>query len=114
MTGMSECRDSEPSRSRVDCGLGFVPVEGKGPNMEVGGMKKLSAKMAAAVVVALSVVALVVGGRLGTRYVPRDASRQGLMPEVVVRAEKPGIVMPTVEVRAFRTLAMSASSMNVN
>jgi len=36
---------------------------------------------------------------------------QGLMPEVVVKAEMPRLVMPTVEVRSFRTVAMSGSDL---
>jgi hypothetical protein len=38
----------------------------------------------------------------------------GMMPEVVSTAEMPRLVMPTVEVHAFRTVAMSFSVNNVN
>jgi hypothetical protein len=86
--------------------------------MEVSVMKKLSTVMAAALVVALFAVALVVGGRLGTRSELAGNSvmsrAQGLMPEVVVTAEMPRIVMPTVVVHAFRPVAMSGSGLNVN
>ena len=68
--------------------------------------------MAAALVAALFVVAaLSVTNNVWDR---RDANRQGLMPEVVVTAEMPRLVMPTVEVHAFRTVAMSTSANSVN
>jgi len=81
----------------------------------------LAAGMAAAVVMVLVVgAALAVEGRLGTRSVPRPghdpkssadfghvpmSRAQGMMPEVVVAAEMPRLVMPTVEVQALRTVA---------
>jgi hypothetical protein len=37
-----------------------------------------------------------------------------MMPEVVSTAEMPRLVMPTVEVHAFRTVAMSTPVNNVN
>ena len=75
-------------------------------------MKKLSTVMAAVLVAALFVVtALSVTNNVRGR---RDANRQGLMPEVVVTAEMPRIVMPTVVVHAFRPVAMSGSGLNVN
>jgi hypothetical protein len=36
------------------------------------------------------------------------------MPEVVVTAEMPRLVMATVEVRAVRTVALSGSDLRVN
>jgi hypothetical protein len=36
------------------------------------------------------------------------------MPEVTVTAEMPRLVMPTVEVQAVRTIAMSGSSLRAN
>ena len=70
----------------------------------------------AAVVAAALVTVLLAGVALVRANVRGNAtaSRQGMMPEVVVRAEAPRIVMPTVDVRAFRTLAMNGASLNVN
>ena len=75
-------------------------------------MKKVLATVVAAalVTVLLAGVALVRADVRGNA----TANRQGMMPEVVVTAEMPRIVMPTVEVRAFRTLAMNGASLNVN
>lgn len=44
------------------------------------------------------------------------AGQQGMMPEVVVRAETPGLVMPTVEVLGYRnrSVAMNDSGANIN
>ena len=86
-------------------------------------MKKLSTVMAAALVAVLFVAALVVGGRARLGHDPKSSAdfghvpmsrAQGLMPEVVVTAERPTLVMPTVEVRAYRSVAMSGSGSNVN
>ena len=70
----------------------------------------------AAVVAAALVTVLLAGVALVRANVRGNAtaSSQGMMPEVVVRAEAPRIVMPTVDVRAFRTLAMNGASLNVN
>ena len=75
-------------------------------------MKKVLATVVAAalVTVPLAGAALVRANVRGNA----TANRQGMMPEVVVTAEMPRIVMPTVEVRAFRTLAMNGASPNVN
>ena len=40
-------------------------------------------------------------------------ARAGMMPEVVATAEMPRLVMPTVEVHALRTMAMSCTARNV-
>ena len=99
-------------------------------NREVCVTKVLTAVVAAALVMVALVggAALAVEGRLGTRSVPRPghdpkssadfghvpASRaQGMMPEVVVTAEMPRLVMPTVEVHAVRMVAMSGSDLRV-
>ena len=72
------------------------------------------------VLVAVAAAALVTVPLAGAALVRANvrgnatANRQGMMSEVVVRAEAPRLVMPTVEVRAFRTLAMNGSSLNVN
>jgi hypothetical protein len=73
-------------------------------------------KAMAAVVTAVLVTVSLAGVALVRAHARGNAteSRQGLMPEVVVTAEMPRMVMPTVEVRAFRTLAMSTPSLNVN
>jgi len=55
--------------------------------------------LAAAIVVVLFVGSALTAANLQGR---REASRQGLMPEVTVTAEMPRLVMPTVEVHAVR------------
>ena len=74
-------------------------------------MKVLSAGMAVALVTVLVVGAALAGanGRANA-----TAGRQGLMPEVTVTAEMPRLVMPTVEVQAVRTVAMSGSDLRAN
>jgi len=56
------------------------------------------------------VAAVVVGGAMaGTKaFAPL-----GMMPEVTVTAEMPRLVMPTIEVHAVRTVAMSGSDLSV-
>lgn len=67
-------------------------------------------KMMAAAVVALLFAGSVLTASLHGR---RQATTQGLMPEVAVTAEMPRLVMPTVEVHAFRTVAASGTAGNV-
>jgi outer membrane biosynthesis protein TonB len=72
-------------------------------------------KMLSLVIAGALVAALLVGVALTSLGVQSHAAdSQGLMPEVVVTAEMPRLVMPTVEVQAFRSVAMSASRLNVN
>jgi cytochrome c556 len=66
--------------------------------------------LAAAIVVVLFVGSALTAANLQGR---REASRQGLMPEVTVTAEMPRLVMPTVEVHAVRMVAMSGSDLNI-
>ena len=69
--------------------------------------------MAAALVAALFVGATVAASDRARNG--RNDYQKGILPEVVVRAEMPRLVMPTVEVQqALRTLAMSGSVLNVN
>lgn len=83
-------------------------------------MTKVLSLGVAAVLAAVLVVgaALAVGGQLGTRSELAGNSvmsrAQGMMPEVAVTAEMPRLVMPTVEVRGFRTVAMSGSDLRIN
>jgi len=82
----------------------------------------LTGLLAVAIVAGVVVGVAMVGVKMGDS--PSERLRQtrrgtvpifsGMMPEVVVTTEMPRLVMPTVEVRAFRTLAMSASGYNVN
>ena len=58
------------------------------------------------------VAAVLVGGAMAG--VKNENARTGMMPEVVSTAEMPRLVMPTVEVHAFRTVAMSTSVYNAN
>lgn len=80
------------------------------PEAEVAMTRILTAVMAVALVAALFVDAglAAANGRDNT-----GADRQGLMPEVAVTAEMPRLVMPTVEARASRTVAMSGSDLHV-
>ncbi len=66
--------------------------------------------LAAAIVVVLFVGSALTAANLQGR---REASRQGLMPEVTVTAEMPRLVMPTVEVHAVRMVAMSGSDLHI-
>ncbi len=73
--------------------------------------KALTVVMAAALVAALFVGTTATAGKRAQG--DRDANRQGVMPEVVIRAEMPRLVMPAVEVHAFRTVALSGTAGNV-
>ena len=70
-------------------------------------MTKILTGLLAAVIVA----AVMVGGAVAGA---KTSARAGMMPEVVATAEMPRLVMPIVEVHAFRTVAMSFSVNNVN
>jgi len=83
--------------------------------------KILTGLLAVAIVAAVAAGAMKMGAKTGT--VPRAErsgglspvfARAGMMPEVVSTAEMPRLVMPTVEVHAFRTVAMSTSVYNAN
>ena len=66
------------------------------------------AKVLGGVMVAAMVAALFVAGALVAG--DRPVRPQGLMPEVVVTAETPRLVMPTVEVRPGQAVAMMSGS----
>ncbi len=120
MTDMNGCRktkaDMVAAAASQGCLLGakwdakgkveMTKVEHEGEKM-----KMLSAGMAAVLVMGLLVGAAfaVANGRANA-----TASSRGLMPEVVVTAEMPRLVMPTVEVHAVRTVALSGSDLRVN
>jgi redox-regulated HSP33 family molecular chaperone len=110
---MSECPDLKAGDQVAEAEHECLAVRiSERTYVEVAMRKTLSAVVAAAVAVALFVgAALSVTTNVQGR---RDVSRQGLMPEIVVTAEKPRLVMPTVEVHAFRTLATNGSGLNVN
>ena len=97
-------------------------------DMEVAVKRMLEGLLAVALVAAVVVGLGLASERLGARTVPRTGrdpkpsvgfghvpvSRDaGMMPEVVVTAEMPRLVMPTVEVSAFRTMAVSGTVSNV-
>ena len=76
-------------------------------------MKKvLAAGMAVVLVMAVLVGVAALAGASGRGSATAD--RQGMMPEVVVTAEMPRLVMPTVVVRAVRTVAMSGPGLPVD
>jgi len=123
MIGMSEGPNLNAGSRRVPAlGACLNSARGLVANLEVLMSKTLTVVMGAALVAAF-VFGLVMTGaengdspskrlrrtRRGT--VPVSA---GMMPEVVVRAEVPRLVMPTVEVHAFRAVAMSAPVYYVN
>jgi hypothetical protein len=66
--------------------------------------------LTAAMIVVLLVGTVLAAANLQGR---QEVSRQGVMPEVVVSAEMPRLVMPTVEVHAVRMVAMSGSDLRV-
>ena len=75
-------------------------------------MKKV---LAAGVAVVLVTVVLVGAALAGVNSRSRVAANgQGMMPEVVVTAEMPRLLMPVVEVVAFRTVAMTGSELHAN
>jgi hypothetical protein len=61
------------------------------------------------VVIVAAVAAMALLSRVGP-FRPET----GLMPEVVVTAEMPRLVVDTVEVRAVRTVALEGSALRVN
>jgi hypothetical protein len=113
MIGMSECPshivDRRKALATESC---LNSARGSIPSLEVLVNKALTIVVAAALVAALFVGAVVTA-----KYRMQDGRgkyQQGMMPEVVVEAEMPRLVMPTVQVRAFRALAMTGSILNVN
>jgi len=120
MTGMNGCQMMKADMGAAKANQSCLVVSGRQrPNQEVS-VKKVLATVIVAVVVGVVLVggATAFGGRLGTRSELSDNSvmsrAQGMMPLVTVTAEKPRLVMPTVEVVAVRTVAMSGSGLNVN
>jgi len=104
MTGMNGSQKAEYGVSAAETRLpGFA---GLGSDMEVVMTKILTGLLAAAIV-----AAVMLGGALAGA---RASASAGMMPEVVSTAEMPRLVMPTVEVHAFRSVAMSAPGYNVN
>ncbi len=77
-------------------------------------VKKILSMVMAGVLVAVLFVGAILSAAAGATRSKGGLNRQGLMPEVVVRAEKPRLVMPCVEVQALRAMAMTSSSFNVN
>jgi len=119
MTGMSVSQVTESTGSGAAVtGLCLGNSVGLRYDMEVAMKNVLTGLLAVAVVAAVVVGgAFAAEGRLGTRSVQGQvpsSPAQGLMPEVVSTAEMPRLVMPTVEVRAFQTVAMSEQSLLVN
>jgi hypothetical protein len=111
MTDMNGCRKTKADMVAATATQGCLEVSGrKGPNQEVSVRKVLATVIAVAVVG----VVLVGGALAGANSRVSSADRQGMMPEVTVTAEMPRLVMPTVEVYAVRTMAMSGSNLLVN
>jgi hypothetical protein len=120
MTDMNGCRmtkaDTVVATATQGCPLGAKwDAKGKVEMTKVGcegeKMKVLSVGMAV-VLAAVLVVGAALAGAIGRGNA--TASRQGLMSEVTVTAEMPRLVMPTVEVQAVRTVAMSGSDLRAN
>lgn len=112
MTGMSESRTMKAEAISLAATSPYL--HGKvcqRPSKEETMMKVMSVVIAAALLAALlaGVTRVVANARVAAR-------EQGMMPEVVVRAETPRLVMHTVEVRAYgnRSVAMNDSGVNIN
>ncbi len=102
MTGMSEQRSLNAGSHRaVALEACLISAMGLKAKLEVLMSKTLTVVMAAALVAALFVGATA----NGRAQAGRSEYQQGTMPEVVVKAEMPRLVMPTVEVYAFRAVA---------
>lgn len=107
MTDVNGCRTKKTDEGEATAYCGRLGAEVvQRPELEVAMMKIL----AAAIVVVLFVGSALTAANLQGR---REASRQGLMPEVTVTAEMPRLVMPTVEVHAVRMVAMSGSDLHI-
>lgn len=77
--------------------------------------KILTGLLAVAIVAAVAVGAMKMGDSPSERSARGTVPIfSGMMPEVVSTAEMPRLVMPTVEVRAFQAVAMSASEYSAN
>jgi hypothetical protein len=111
MTDMNGCRETKAGSGAATATHGCLLVlEMQGSDGEVSVTKVLTA----VVVTALVVVVLIGGSRAwASGRGDAAAERHGMMPVVVVTAEMPRLVMPTVEVHAVRMLAMSGSDLRV-
>jgi hypothetical protein len=136
MTDMNGFRKTKAEKVAATMDHAYLGLSGRqGPNQEVYVMKVLATGVVAVLVMVLVVgAALAVEGLLGWSEIAEggqspalgapqsgtvpaisDMSRaQGMMPEVVVTADMPRLVMPTVEVQAVRAVAMSGSDLRVN
>jgi hypothetical protein len=122
MTGMSVSQMTKSTGSGMAAAGGCLRrFVGLRSDMEVVMTKLLTGLLAVAIVAAVAVGAMRMGAKTGT--VPHAErfgglspvfARAGMLPEVVSTAEMPRLVMPTVEVHAYRTMAMSFSVNNVN
>ena len=112
MTGMSEYSNLEASSRKVAAPEACL-ISARGPksSLEVLMNKTLTVVSAAALVAALSVGATV--ARNDRMRAGRNEYQHGIMPEVVVKADVPRLVMPTVEVHAYRTVAANRTAGNV-
>jgi hypothetical protein len=126
MAVVNRCRTAKSAGCGIPYGVRLEAGVRQRPTKEVVMEKVLGGVMAVAMLAAFAVAGAMAGDRLGTRHrlvvnwpqrplsdsavISRGA---GMMPEVVVTAEKPRLVMPTVEVRAGRTMAMSGPELRI-
>ena len=75
-------------------------------------MNNVLVAVAAAALVTVLLAGVALAGANSRSRVAADG--QGMMPEVVVKAEMPRLPMPVVEVVAFRTVAMTGSELHAN
>jgi ABC-type amino acid transport system permease subunit len=113
MIGMSEYRNLDAdSRKVAEPGACHISARGLMSKPEVFVSKTLTVVVAAVLVAALFVGATVFAK--DREQSGRNAYQHGIMPEIVVKAHGPRLVMPTVESRAYRALAVTGSGFNVN
>jgi hypothetical protein len=118
MTGMNGSQTTKSTGSSVAVAARCLrSSEGLVVDMEVAVKRMMTGLLAVAVLAAFAVGGAMTAARTGSRHslmvdsaVSNDA---GMMPEVVVSAAMPRLVMPTVEVNAFRTVAVSGTVRNV-
>ncbi len=107
MTGMSVSQMTKAAGAGMAAiGRCLRVFSGRGSDREVVMTRILTGLLAVAIVAASIFGAAMVGAR--------KSAASGMMPEVVATAEMPRLVMPTVEVHAFRTVAMSFAVNNAN
>jgi hypothetical protein len=111
MTDMNGCHQTKSGADMARAIQGCLQVRGRQvTNREVSVTKVMTAVVTAAMLAVVLVGGAIAGANGRGRA---TADRYGMMPVVAVTAEMPRLVMPTVEVHAIRTVAMSESDLRV-